>query len=537
MTQPAGVDASVVPIGRGAGEVSGTPLWQPRRQPTEVRAVIGYALTQLRNKRARQRLLWRYYDGDHPQLWMTEKLRQTFGPAFEGSLQENYCELVVESVVGRLDVTGWGDKAPAAAGATPVEGQTGTAGDTAPDAGAGGMTEPQRMAEVWEANHLDLEQEELYRKARVAGEAYLIVWPRYDERGQQATTDAGTPLWDVAVNDSQLVHLEVGGNRGQRLWAAKVWVDTTAPGGPAWRANVYYDDELVRMRMPSGKGGSGGLQSMPAKADRFELDTDDPGGPNPLGAVPVFRFSRHRACRSALTIAVPVQDKINKLAANKMVAAEFAAWRQRVLLTAQDVPDSKLRPSPGGWLVLDPGGETEEGNAPETKVVELEATELANYDNSKSSEVDALFTLCQLPRHLRINPGTPPSGDAVRADESPFISMVEAHQKAYGASWADVAQALGYNAVPTWRDATVANDEAEARTVEAYVRAMVPVDIALEYVAGWPEEKLTKLRARLKEEADALAASQAAQREAMAAAFDSGAVNSYAGGGAAASGG
>lgn len=529
MTEPQGVDATVVPLARGAGDVSGPGAWAPSRSVDEVRAVVDYALKQLRAKRSRHRLLWRYYDGNHPQLWMTEKLRQAFGPAFEGSLQDNYCELVVEAVVARLEVTGWAAK-PAAAGATPVEGQQGTAGDAAPDAGDQGLSETDRMAELWEANRLDLEQEELYRMARASGEAYVIVWPRYDERGQVVTTDAGTELWDVAVNDGQLVHLEVGGNGGQRLWAAKVWLDTTAPGGPAWRANVYYPDELVRLRMPSGKGGSGGLSAMPAKADRFDLDADDPGGPNPLGQVCVFRFARNRSGRSALTTAVPIQDKINKLAANKMVSAEFAAWRQRVLLTTQDVPDATLRPSPGGWLVLDPGGETEEGKAPATQVVELQATELANYDNSKSSEVDTLFTLCQLPRHLRINPGSPPSGDAVRADEAPYIGMVQAHQKAYGATWADVAQAIGYNVVPAWRPAEVANDEAEARTVAAYVTAGVPVDVALEYVAGWPEERLAALRVRLKEQADQQAAAARAAQEAVAAAFDSGAVNSYAGG-------
>lgn len=493
--------------------------WVPTRDLATLRGVVTYTLGQLAAKRKLIDLWWRYYDGDHPQLWMTEKLRQVFGPQFEGSLQDNYCGLAVEAAVLRLEVTGWtlpdadDDQPEGPAQGDPPQPPTPPAADAPAQ-----VTSADRVQALWDANGLDLEQEELYRAARVAGEAFVIAWPRYDDQNNQVRDqDTDTPLFDIAVNDARNVHVECGANRSQRLWACKVWLDTTASGGPSWRANVYYGDELVRLRTePVRKPGSNAAVTLPAKADKFTLDDLDPGGPNPMGTVPVFRFARDRRGRSVLQNLVPIQDKINKLGANKMVAAEFLAWRQRWILTTQQIPDDKLRPAPGSVLQLDPGGETEDGDSPPTRVGEFAATELGNYDNAQAAEVVKFFTIGQLPRHLIVDPGTPPSGDSIKADEGPFISTVLDSQQMYGGTWADLWRALGYDVEPAWTDPRTENLESAARTVLTLNQAGCPVDLAIRVVLGWDEELLEELRGEVKAQADAAkAAADAANAMAM----------------------
>jgi hypothetical protein len=455
------------------------PTYEPARDLALVQAHVTEALRVLQDRQHRLNLRWRYYDGDHPQVWMTEKFRTVFGHLFDNRLHDNYMGLAVDAVVDRLQVTGFVPR-----------------GD-APD------TDAAAALATWEANELDLEQEELYRHAQVAGAAYLIVWPRPADTGTGQATDpeTGAPLWDVIVNDARNVHLVAGSNRRDRRRAVKVWRDAAAR---CWRATCYYraeegpdgmlPAELVRLRTRSLQVGS---STYPTRGDAFMLDPDDSGGLLPDvfgGRLPVIRYATDKAGRSRLDQLLPIQDKLNKLAANKMVTAEFLAWPQRYVLAAGDVNDDELRPSPGSVLLLDPGGETEEGTSAPTRVGEWTAADLANYDDAHRAELDKLFTIARLPRHLMVNPGTSPSGEAVRADEGPFVALVEDAQQLYGASHADLMELLGYRVRPVWADAEVANDEAVAREVLTYVQAGVPLEVALAQVAGWDEELLGRVR-------------------------------------------
>lgn len=481
-----------------------------------IKANLTEALNCLGTRRKAIDRNWRYYDGNHPQLWMTERLRRVFGPLYEGALQTNLCELAVEAVVRRLEVTGWADKHPAEVEEPP--------GGTDPETSTAAVADAAvNFANAqWEANRLDLEQEELYRAAQVAGEHYAMVWPRYtDDVGStvQAKDDNGIPLYDIVLADARTVYVKLG-PRGQRLWAVQVWLDVDAR---CWRAVVYYPDEIVRLRtQPTQAAGRGPSRDWPQRADRFLLDPDDGGGQNPMGVVAVYRFARDKAGRSRLRHLIPIQDKINKLEANKMVAAEFLAWRQRYILSAQDIPDDQLRPAPGSVLVLDPGGDGVEGNQAPTKVGEFSATDLSNYDGATKSEIEMFFTVAQLPKHLMVNPGTEPSGDAVKADEGPFVALCDDWAQMLTGTWEDIMADLGADVRPQWDDTEVANGQATALEVKTLTDAGVPVDLALKKAAGWSDDELDELRDG-KAKADQAAATAQANAGALALqAFDQG---------------
>lgn len=425
------------------------------------------ALVQLTAKRPAIEQAWAYYDGDHPALWLTNKMASMFR-GMASRLQDNFCALAVDSVLSRLQVTGWQ--------AT----QTGLAVPAGMD--VDGVLQEQDAARedlqvaaataVWEANSLDLEQEDLYRHALVSSVGYVLVWPGED----------GQP--EVVPQDPRTIHVEYGSMRaGDRRWAARVWLEDGT-----WRANIY----------ARGVGGAAATVTrlyVPGRADpsqlpdavRFVLDPDDPGGPNPLGSplVPVVPFQRRRGGKSRLHDLIPIQDKINKLAANKLVAAEFAAFRQRVFITTQVLPDNAISNAPDRAIVLDPG--TPDAR---TSVQEFAVTELSNYDQAIAQELGKFMTVAQLPRHLVVGTGSaPPSGEAVKADEGPFVAYVDSLVGRYSAAWQDVMGLLGVAATPTWADTEVHNDESTARTVKTMVDAGVPVAQLLVRYAGWSQSE------------------------------------------------
>lgn len=466
------------------------PPYEPLRDLDEVRRCIATALTALDKRRPLVDKCWRYFDGDHDSLWLTSKLREVFGPRFDTKLEDNYCELAVEAVVLRLAVDGWQEVAPEAR-ASDADGEQQEAGSAAVAA----------VQTLVDANQLDLEQEELYRAAGAAGEAYLMVWPRYVEdpddpdSGEQEVAEDGTPLYDITLQDARNVYVHTGTSRRDRRYAVKVWRDSAAK---AWRATVYFPDEVVRTRTRTGSTGA-----TPPKADRFLLDDQDPGGENPLGTVPLFRFARDRRGRSRLLSLAPIQDKINKLSIGKIVAAEFAAMRQRYALLGEDIPDNVLKAVPGSVWKLPAGGPTEDDPSnPRTQVGEFSAADLSQFDSAKREEVDAFLTIGMLPRNLRASAGgTASSGEQVTKDSGPFISLVEDHQDMYGGAWRDLWEALGYAVKPAWAPAAFANAKDRAEEVKTYTDAGVPLEAALAWT-GRTADELDEVRRLLEEQAN-----------------------------------
>lgn len=469
-----------------AAELAPRPSWEPSRDWALLQRDLTEALRVLRARRGDVDTYWAYHDGEHDQVWLNEGLRKAFGGKGMSDLQDNYCGMAVGAFLSRLNVEGWAPKRL-------VDAETPLA-----------RAAVERAAEAWTANDMELEQDDVHRAAFVAGEADVLVWPQVDPAtGQQRRADAaaaedgtqleGQLLWDVVAKDARNTYVATGPKLRSRRHAWVVWLDVDC-----WRATGYYSDqdgnpaEVVRLRTPPARNVS---RDFPQQAGRFLLDQADPGGPMPEvfgGKCPVVPFKLERRGRSWLRDVVPLQDKINKLSANKMVGAEFLAWPQRYALTDQEIPDGVLQYSPAKFLQLDPGGgtsDTGEAIAP-TSVGEFSTADLKMLDDAHSAEVDKLFTIKLLPRHLRQNPGTPPSGDAVKADEGPHVSYVRSTCMAmFGASWADVQELMGNPVVPVWADPEVHNAVAEATELDLLVRSGVPLLSALRRI-GWSSDEI-----------------------------------------------
>lgn len=307
--------------------------------------------------------------------------------------------------------------------------------------------------QVWTLSKGPERQDRLYRWAIAQGEAYLIV----DTEDQTFTANPATLA--AAFPDPD--------NPDDLAYGGKVW-DT---GTTTRRAVLYYPDHTLRL----AKDGKD-----------WEVVEELP---QPLGQVPMIHVRPFGDGPPVLDTVAPIQDRINKITANTMVAAEFGAFRQRVFFTRQQVDQYDVRNAPDHAIVLDPG-ESGEGQA---RMQETTATELRNYDDSKNAAIDALFTVAQLPRHLRVNPGSPPSGDAIKADEGPLVQAIREHQREIGEALAQAMNLLGHPGNhPVWRDPEVNNATSNAQVVATLVAAGVPWQMAVKVGAGWTDDMVTE---------------------------------------------
>ena len=438
-------------------------LWYPVRPLDLVRSHLEVALRQIQAKRLLLDRRWTYYLGHHSEKVLSKKLLEVVQRSAQiTSLFTNYCSLVVDAPLARLRVTGW----------------------------HGNQADIDVADALWEDNDLDLEAEEIHRHAICAGEVFVTVWARSDpDTGEAVYDDEGNLVYDIALQDSRNIHLEFHSRRRRdRAWAAKVWLDHGR-----WRAVMYYPDEIIRMVAEPPATPPGPCPQDPLD---FSLDMDDPGSPHSFGAVPVVRFSRSWDGRSRLDDCVAVQDRINKLTADKIVTAEFMAYPQRWALTNDDPPADALRAGPGGVWVIAPSSQSSIGG-PETAttVGQFPSANLANYDNTIRQEVNAFFTIAQLPRHLLIDPGVSPSAQAVLADEAPLVASVRGYRDMFSASWEDVFELLGLDIEPVWQDIEVHNELTAAQTMRELTTSGLPLRMAAQFALNLDEEALAELDA------------------------------------------
>ena len=378
-------------------------------------------------------LRWQYWRGEQPRVWVTPKLRAMFRTLAD-SMNENYCDLAIHSRTTRLEVTGW----------------------------AG--TQSEQAQALWDATRMPHRQADLYRWGLVYGHTYLIVAEEDD--GPVIAPNRPTLVWHLPDSDDP-TDVEV---------AVKEWWSRDG-----WRATVYTDTEIIRYACTDHD------QKADKRPDaaRYILDPDDPGGVHGFERVPVIPIWPYGSEAPVLMDSIsPIQDRINKIGANKFIAAEFGAFKQRVFFTRQAVEDGDLKNAPDTAIVLDPGDPSNP-----SRVQEMSATDLANYDNAKAAEVDALFTIALLPRHLRITGGAvPPSGRAIKADEGPLVEAIYDHHREFGEAYIEALGMLGIEAEPVWRSPVIGDEIDQGTAVVEFVNAGVPWQEAVKRYADWTDE-------------------------------------------------
>jgi hypothetical protein len=228
-----------------------------------------------------------YYQGVQRIAFATSKWRDTFGALFN-ELADNWCQLVVDACVERLNVVGF---------------RFGPEDENADD----------QAWQLWQANYLDADSTLAHTEACKVGVSYVLVVPNPD--------DPDTPR--ITVEDAtQVIVQHAPDDRRKRLAALKRWDEADGTG----RAVLYTPDAFYRFARSKG---------------RKTWVSDGAIVRNDAGVVPVVPMLNTPTMMgvgiSDLNVVVPLQDAVNKLLADMLVNSEYVAYPQR-FATGLEIP-------------------------------------------------------------------------------------------------------------------------------------------------------------------------------------------------------
>jgi hypothetical protein len=365
-------------------------------------------LRRMDNRRRVLKTWSAYYEGVHPLLFQTTPFRKAFGPLFSG-LNDNWCELVVDSLTERCDVEGFR-----------------LVGEVDADNDAW---------RVWQENELDAESDVGHTESAISSECHVLVWYGTDGRPEITIEDA----------ESMIVETEPA-SRYRRRAALKRWTDDDGHG----RATLYLPDAIFKWRTQATIESAGGLWHS-VQWLTFE-DPDDDSWPieNPLGRVPVVPLwnkprSRHRAT-SELEQVIPLQNACNKILADMLVASEFAGFRQRYA-TGLDIPIDPETKEPiepfkaavDRLWIANPKLRDDEGKLITPVFGEFEATDLRPYVDALELIVQHVASKSRTPPHyFYLGGGQPPSGESIKSAETGLVTKSRRRMRHWGQSWEEV---------------------------------------------------------------------------------------------------
>lgn len=229
-----------------------------------------------------------YYDGTVPEVFSSAKLRRVLkATGHRGS--HNYCRVVVDAVLNRLEVA---------------------------NVVADNEAAQAKIDEVWLANELGLEANEVHRRALEYGDCFALVWP--DEKGE----------WKISYNSPRTTALVYDPeNPHKKLYAVKMWRvqgDPISATKPQTRMNVYTTDAIHKYVADA--------EDVSAGTNWKSIGIED----NPFGEIPVFHFRTNRPYgKPEHYEAYGAQNDINKLLATHMYTVDYQGAPQRYALAMQ----------------------------------------------------------------------------------------------------------------------------------------------------------------------------------------------------------
>jgi len=353
------------------------------------------ALTSIIERRNHYIKAEAYYEGDQAEVFPSlrwNRLLRNQGTDF----RFNFARTVVDSVLNRLEI-------------------------------ANVMSPEERgnqiLNQVWEQNDLEIDADEIHRKALVYGDCYAIVWP--DETGE-VTINYNSPLTTVIMYDEE--------NPRIKSYAAKMWEITDANDRKTLRLNMYYPDRIEKY-MAFGSTDT----VVPGTGFQFMESVE-----NPWGEIPVFHFRTAKQYgRPEHQDAFGPQDAINKLVVTHMYTIDYQGAPQRYALANggndaefQDFDDDATERENLGSLKNGPGELWYLKGV--TKVGEFSPADHQTFTEPVKDFVRSMASLTNTPLHYFEKTGNIPSGEALRTAEAPLLKKVEDRQISFGSAWRDL---------------------------------------------------------------------------------------------------
>lgn len=344
-----------------------------------------------------------YYDGEHPLLFASEKFRRAFGPTL-GAFADNWCALVSDAVDERLRVDGFR---------------------------IGSQQEADRKIwDIWQRNQLDKDSALVHTDALTLGDSYGLVSPDPESDKRALIT---------VESAQQMIVARVKGDRRKRAAALKVWVEEDGYA----RATLYMPDFIYKLKgktkVEDGasivySAGVGRWEPREERGETFPIA-------NPLNVVPVVPFVNNPTMlddcgRSEIGAVIPVQDAVNKLVSDMIVASEFGAFRQK-WGTGIEIPvdpdtnqpiDTYRAAVERMWTT--PNDQASFGT--------FDATDLSSFVQGIEMLVQHIASQTRTPPHYFYLRGEFPSGESIKSAETGLVAKARRKMRWFGESWEEL---------------------------------------------------------------------------------------------------
>lgn len=373
-----------------------------------------------------------YYEGDHRMKLTPEmkKMMQISNDLLD-RYNDNYCEMVVDSMADRLKI----DTVQAKSDSDDIQAWADS---------------------ILDDNRFDALQIMMHEATLRDGECFIM--SEYDG-DQNRTIWARELAWDgttgiLPVYDRMNEHL---------LAAAKVFYT----GDDTLRVNIYFPDKTIRFSADEG----GTLKLI--EEEETTRRGDVPG-------VPLIAF-KNRGRRSVLTNVVPLQDSLNSTLINLVMSSTLSAFS--TLFGRGWKPPASISPGMVYHMMVEDG----EGN-PATSLNPDEAKAIADLNSSYDLKrieggeiapliaeaewlIDQISTISSTPIPSKMG-GDSQSGEALKQRDSRLVGKANRAQVQFGNAWEDLlklthkqqtlfaprmpAQVNGWNS--RWKSAEIRND-------------------------------------------------------------------------------
>lgn len=372
-----------------------------------------YGIAELQDARPGYDQAQTYYDGKVPEVFVNARLRRAL-QAKNIDFDLNFAKTPVNAVTNRLKI----------------------ASITSPDPATNDL-----ISKIWQDNQLNLEMKNLFRRAGEYGDAYLMVLPVEDDKGDVVRVE-------MFYNSPQTVRvIYAEDNPRRKAFTIKRWCD-----GPYLRAELYYDDRTERWTTQKNSKGDRAADWLP-----WPADGEDPESwviEHDWNEQPVFHFRTDRPYGVPEHYgAYGPQNAITKLQATHMGTVDYQGAPQRYALTETATTDtSDLEPGDfddGDWPEDDLGtGPRDSGDDSSLKsgpgemwllrgyksVGQFDAANPDVFLDPITFNVKAMAQITETPlRMFDPQSSGQRSGVSYQEEDSPFVSKIEDRQTGYGA--------------------------------------------------------------------------------------------------------
>ncbi len=324
-----------------------------------------------------------YYRGEPPKLpWLPEQAQAEFRRLL-ALTKANILGLVVDSTAERMQIDGFriGDEERA----------------------------DKPTWAMWQANNMDSDSDQAILEALIGGMSFTLVAPNPDK-------PAVPNIW-VEHCSQAAVEYEPGSGRRRKSAGLKVWCDDWTGQD---MATLYLPGEIYKFVAPRRQIGGSTLE--PAWQPRTVKGEKWPA-PNPLAEVPLTEIPNNPRLLtggvSEIADLIPVQDRINKTLADRLMTQDFGAFPQKWATGYPDVDGE------GNAQRVDVGrNRMVTSDVAETRFGQWDAAPLDPYSAAKREDTKDAASRSRTPAQYLLGEMNNVNGETLKAAESGLVSKV-----------------------------------------------------------------------------------------------------------------